>query len=282
MSRLPLMVFLIMAPAGLLQAQVPEPSVTMTISPRPDRLEIGISKVTLAATVRRKTGPVTYRVLVRCGKDVCHESPALQVPPGSGDYGMAFGVFTVQSSVAPGTEVCAHLQSLRHVNKLSGPYEYSTDAEQCRTALRPAAATLAGAAPASGAGKPKLTNLPAVRAEVRPQARAEARAAPGSLRLPASTLPDLVVEYEATPVARWLVKNLGPSPSPSTSLRMTRVNAGEQVLTVPPIKANSFFEIEVTPELDQYLVNSSAFVDPDGIVKELNEDNNEWQSAWSR
>jgi subtilase family serine protease len=40
--------------------------------------------------------------------------------------------------------------------------------------------------------------------------------------------------------------------------------------------------ITVTPELDTYLVNSTADVDPSFEIKELDETNNRWASVESR
>lgn len=292
MSRLPLMVFLVMAPAGLLQAQGAEQELTLKISPRPERLEIGISKVSFTAVVRRttlnvKTGksyPSLYRVSVRCGDKDCYTSPELTVPSGPGTFTtVAFsGTFTVPSHVAAGTDVCANLQSAV-VNLLKSGFSFATEAQECRTALHAAAAAIAGGASGSAAaGDPSLSSAPRVRAGVQPRAQARASAGSGSLRLPSGMRPDLVLTYEAKPVARWLVRNIGASKSPATSLRLLRSNVGQRVLPVAAIVPGSYVAIDVTPELDQYLVNSTGMVDPEKQVDELNESNNEWTSASTR
>lgn len=273
-----------------------EPTLTMAISPRPDRLEIGLSKVTFSAWAKRqtlsmKTGKMVqanYAVSVQCGEKECYTSKPVVAPEGSSQYvTIAFsGEFTVPSSVAAGTQVCAALESGGY-NFWKGTYEYSHVTEVCRTALNPPVTATSFSAPVSGAGADAAVTRASprggqARADVQPAARAPARAAGTAFTLPEHLRPDLVLSYEKTPLARWIVRNAGPTQSPATTLRLLRNNAGERSLPVPKIAPGSYAVFEVTPELDQYLVNSTAMVDPGQQVAELNETNNEWKSAMSR
>lgn len=286
---------LLLAGAEGLAAQ-DETELTVTVSPKPDRVEIGTSKLTFSARARRQTLSLktrtyvqaSYLVSVRCGEQECYTSKPVVTPEGSSPYvTIAFsGEFTVPSNVAAGTQVCAALESGGY-NLWKGTYGYSPVTQVCRTAVNPPVTATSYSAPVSGAGAEAVVTRVSPRggqaqAGVQPAARAPARAAATALTLPEHLLPDLVLSYEKTPVAQWVVRNAGPSQSPATSLRLLRNNVGERLLAVPKIAPGSWVAFEVTPELDQYLVNSSAMVDPQEQVAELNEANNEWKSATAR
>jgi hypothetical protein len=102
-------------------------------------------------------------------------------------------------------------------------------------------------------------------------------------RSTAGALPDLVLTFEKGPVARWIVLNAGTANAPATSVVFKRLGvSGSKSHSVGGLAPGASAVITVTPELDVYLVNSTADVDPAGTIVELNETNNRWTSATSR
>jgi hypothetical protein len=292
MRRLPLFLLLLW-PASGGAAQHSDPELTLKVAPRPDRVERGVSRLTFAARVRRtsfdlKVGeqvPAVYRVSVRCGPVECYKTPDLTAPAGVSDYAdVTFGgSYPVPSSMKPGDELCSVLQ-VRGPNLMKPGYGFSQVTAVCRTVASPAVAATGGAAlPATtqpgalhpaGATQVRAGSQPAGRASNAPDAAAR-------LALNAS-LPDLEISFENAPVARWLVRNRGQSISPATSVRFVRGSSSIRLMPVPQIFPGNAAGIVVLPELDQFLVNASAMVDPEEQIKESSEDNNTWMSSTGR
>ena len=287
----PVLVLLLLAAADGLTAQNAT-TLTVTVMPQPERVEIGRSKLTFSARAPRrglnlKTGTMSqanYRVSVRCGEHQCYSSEPVVTPEGSSEFvTIAFnGTFSVPSNVAAGTQICAALEA-GGFSAWSGKYGYSEMTHVCRTALNPPVIASGSRAPMAVSGvTPAIPRGGSAQAGARPPAQATARASGSALRVPLQQRPDLQLTYDAAPVARWLVRNVGVSMSPATSLKFARAGVSPRLVPVPKIAPGSWAEFVVTPELDQYLVNSTAMVDPEKQVIELSETNNEWKSATSR
>jgi len=292
MRRLPF-VLLLLWPASRGAAQDSGPELAVKVAPRPDRVERGVSRLTFGARVRRKSFdlklgeqvPAVYRVSVRCGPVDCYQTPALTAPAGAGHYvDVTFGgTYQVPSSMKPGEELCSVLQ-VRGPNLMKPGYGFSQVTAVCHTVVAPAIAATGGAAlPATtqpGALHP--AGATRVRAGSQPAGRASNAPDAGARLALSGNLPDLEIGFESAPVARWLVRNRGQSISPATSVRFVRGSSSIRLVPVPQIFPGNAAGIVVVPELDQFLVNASATVDPEEQIKESSEDNNTWMSSSGR
>lgn len=276
-------------PAGRARAQ--QAHLAVNVSPDPNRVDAGLSKLTFSAIVPAMD-PDLFHVLVCRGPtvtDACWSTANAKVD-GKGEKYMTIvfpAAYAVPSTAAAGDELCSILR--QRMAGLSGIEKYGLSpytrlATECQRVSVPNLRADAGAPNRASAviaapGQPQ----PARRASAAVRPPGSARVSPGAAeRGTGGMLPDLSISFTKAPVAKWVVRNTGQAPSPPTVVRFARVSVPEADRPVPALAPGALYEILVTPDLDVYLVNATATVDPDRQVKEGVEWNNEWKSSESR
>ncbi|HJR64480.1 MAG TPA: CARDB domain-containing protein [Gemmatimonadaceae bacterium] len=274
----------ILAPATLV-AQL-----TIKSAPDPERVDPGSTLSFAAIVPKPSSSSKSYEL--RCTTMACKSyssTKAKHVAEVAGLQQLSFTSFTVPSSADAGTPLCfeVYLPGV-HLNNPYGdgvisPVPDHVAASACATVSTPfinAAASGKASAGVSAAGQasPPLRGAPRTASGSYSESRA-----PSVARSELGKSPDLVITFVNTPVARWTVRNIGTAASPATRVEFTRLGVAEtQSKYVGNLAPGQSLEITVTPELDMYLVNSTATVDPDEKVGEADETNNRWASKDSR
>jgi hypothetical protein len=267
-----------MALAALLIPSALAAQLTITVSPSSNVVQPGAT-LKFRATVPKSTSPWKSYVLscsepaTGCGYPRAHPSTVAELGKA---HVLTFESYTVPSSLKPGATLCFGVYTLGwHLKpvvvasacrQVSAPYVAADDAAK--------AATTASATPAiSPRGSTQRT---------RTASSGGARSAT-TARTTVGALPDLVITFEKGPVARWIVLNVGTANAAATSVEFRRLGvSGSKSHSVGGLAPGASAVITVTPELDIYLVNSTADVDPSATIVELDETNNRWASATSR
>lgn len=271
-STLPLASAVMLLPS-ILAAQL-----TITVSPSSNVVQAG-STLKFTATVPKSTAPWTAYSL-RCSEPVkgCGYSethPATVAELGS-KHVLTFKAYTVPSELKPGTALCFGVYTMGWALK---PVAVANACKQVSAPDIAAddAAKVGSTASAAIAIAPRGATAP-----TRTASSGGARET-GMARSTAGALPDLVITFESAPVARWIVRNVGTANAPSTTVEFRRLGvSGSKSYSVGALAPGATAVITGTPELDIYLVNSTADVDPSSKVQELDETNNRWTSAQSR
>lgn len=200
---------------------------------------------------------------------------------------LTFESYTVPSSLKPGAALC--FEVFRPGKFVKGPYGGTITLRKdvvVASACKQLSVPDIVARDASKAGNAAIAT-PAISASA-PTSRARTAAPSGAratttARSTVGDLPDLVITFEKAPVAKWIVRNAGASTAPATSVQFRRLGVtGSKSSYVGGLAPGASVEIIVTPELDIYLVNSTADVDPSSEIQELDETNNRWASVTSR
>ncbi|HSJ63027.1 MAG TPA: CARDB domain-containing protein [Gemmatimonadaceae bacterium] len=267
-----------MALAGLLLPSALAAQLTITVSPSSNVVQPGAT-LKFTATVPKSTSPwkaywlTCSEPAIGCGYPRAYPSTVAELGP---KQVLTFESYTVSSALKPGTMLCFG------VNTTGWHLKPVVVASACRQVSAPdvaaddatKAATTVSATPAiSARGSTSRT-----RSASSGGARSTATA-----RSSAGGLPDLVITFEKGPVAQWIVRNIGTANAPATSVEFRRLGvSGSTSHAVGGLAPGASAVITVTPQLDVYLVNSTADVDPSATIVELDETNNRWVSATSR
>lgn len=261
------------APAAVLMTFAAGPAAAqaglyITVSPNPNKIEAGVSALTFSVPVNpvQCAGKCSFRVEGQANTSAFTTEWLSE----ANDVTLTFAKsYTVPASAGVGDKLCFSLRlNQTLLNRFSNSKVVATE---CRTVSTPLVTASTQPAPTAVAAPPTGTS----RASATDPPRTAVRRVP----LPP---PDLTIAYEKAPVAKWIVRNIGQGPAPATVLRLSRDGLPNTNITIAALVAGATFEVVVTPELDAYLVNASATVDPDNQVQESNEANNTWQSSQSR
>jgi hypothetical protein len=261
----------------------------IAVSPSANIVHAG-STLKFTAYVPPSSTPVKTYAL-RCTEPATGCGYSVSYPSTVSDFAnkqfLTFASYTVPSSLKPGVALC--FEVFRPGKSVKSPYGATITvwkdvvvASACKQVTAPditardasKASGVALATPAIAPSSPSLGSRTASSGGAR--AMTTARSTAGSL-------PDLVITFEKGPVARWIVRNVGTSNAPATSVEFRRLGVtGSTSRYVGGLAPGASAAITVTPELDIYLVNATADVDPSSKVQELDETNNRWASVESR
>jgi hypothetical protein len=262
----------------------------LTISASPDPKDVRPGSVLSFTAVVPKVGSPQQDYALWCTEPKPCSYP--QQKPGKVtanslfEVTLTFGNYTIPSWMKPGTKLCFVLgvpglyKQMPYGDEpleLRAPKPLATSCTQLAALEATAKDAAKAAATAQSSAAPRLA-LPGGRTATSSGANLTSVA-----RTDIGALPDLVITYEKTPMARWIVRNIGTAKSTPTHVKFERLNVPESKFTyVKSLAPGDSAVIMVTPDLDIYLVNSFATVDPSSQIKESDETNNQWTSAASR
>lgn len=278
---------LLIALASTLVAPVLHAQLQLRISPDPKRIEPGTTlnfgaKVGLPVP-GLPSGPHTLKGCTalngaHCVNEFWSADPSSAAAQ-TNHVALAFPAYVVPGTVRSGDQLCFLLQQNLKPPYGSKPMVIPVGSTCVKVSVLNA---VAGNTPGKVASVSPAGQNTSAGSAGRGPPTAAAAAPQTPVRTPGFYV-DLTVQFEKAPVAKWIVRNVGTAASPATIMRLARVGvAGYKDIAIQGLKPSQSLVVVVTPELDGFLVNSSATIDPLGTVTESSKTNNVWQSFQSR
>jgi hypothetical protein len=277
-----------MALAALLLPSALAAQLTITVSPIANVVQAGSTLKFTASVPKSSAASTTYAL--RCSEPAAGCGYPASSPSTVIDHAnlqtLTFDSYTVPSSVKPGASLCFEVyvpgKTMTSYGKTLRIGKAIVIASACKQVSAPNITERdASKAPGDAVAAPAMPpSIPSSRTRTASSGGARSTA---TARSSAGGLPDLVITFEKGPVARWIVRNVGTANAPATSVEFRRLGvSGSKSHSVGGLAPGGSAVITVTPELDTYLVNSTADVDPSATIVELDETNNRWATATSR